>query len=257
MSQPQSRNNRKSTKQVNQASTPATESVMKVEQSVVEQSAVPTVPVVSQPVVEQAAVPVVSSRKTKSAQQVAPVADVVPVVSVVQPVVESSAVVDSVVPAVSSQVVEVQEVNHFENLNQKLKQVQSLLRDLTTELNVLQKEVDRLKKSSKKQSSKSRAKSKVSEDGTVSTTTRSGINKEVNVSEDLAKFLGIDADTKVSRIQVSKAISEYITKHNLQNPSDRRNILLDETLTKLFNPPQDVVVSYFNMQTFLKPHYRQ
>ena len=186
-------------------------------------------------------------------QEVAPVVVSVPVVKqeVVAPV-STPVVQASVEPTV-----EVQEVNHFENLNTKLKQAQSLLRDVTSELVQLQKEVDRLKKLSKKAPSKSRkgAKSEgTAEAGTVSN--RSGINKEVNVSEDLARFLGVPVDTKVSRIQVSRAVSEYITKHNLQNPANRRNIVLDETLSKLLNPPSDVTVSYFNLQTYLKPHYR-
>jgi chromatin remodeling complex protein RSC6 len=176
---------------------------------------------------------------------------------VVAPVVKEVVAPVSATPVGTESVVEVQEVNHFENLNSKLKQAQSLLRDLTSELSQLQKEVERLKKSVKKAPSKSRKSVKsegASETGTV--TNRSGINKEVNVSEELAKFLGVSADTKVSRIQVSRAVSEYITKHNLQNPSNRRNIVLDETLSKLLNPPSDVTLSYFNLQTYLKPHYR-
>jgi upstream activation factor subunit UAF30 len=148
------------------------------------------------------------------------------------------------------------EVNHFDSLNAKLKQVQSLLRDLSTELNVLSKEVDKLRKSSKKSSSRSSRKQVVAGEETTSSNARSGINKEVNVSDELAKFLGISLDQKVSRIQVSRKISEYIRANNLQNPENRRLILLDEKLTKLFNPPKDVVLSYFNMQTYLKPHYK-
>lgn len=241
MSQVQPNKSRKSTKQQVSQSTMSTEATVKVEQP--------------QPVVQS-----VKSVKTNVVQQ--PVSEPVPVVVatpvVSEPVVsQASSVAATTVAPVQQASTEVVEVNHFENLNSKLKQVQSLLRDLTTELNVLQKEVDRLKKSSKKQSSKSRANRKVNEDGTASTTTRSGINKEVNVSEDLARFLGIDKETKVSRIQVSRAISEYINKHNLQKPENRRIILLDETLSKLLNPPQDVTLSYFNLQTYLKPHYRQ
>jgi chromatin remodeling complex protein RSC6 len=196
---------------------------------------------------ESASTPVVSQVEETKPQ---------PVVEVkVQPVVVQEQVpVVEVQPAVVEQQ-EVVEVNHFETLNSKLKQAQTLLRDLSTELNHLQKEVDKLKKSSKKSQSKSRKSSKT-ESTEGGSTTRSGINKEVNVSEQLASFLNVPADTKVSRIQVSRAVSEYITKHNLQNPTDRRNIVLDETLTKLLNPPQNVNVSYFNLQTYLKPHYR-
>jgi len=202
-----------------------------------------------------------ASNLTESTSSVVSTPVSAPVVSVPAPspapVVKEVVTPVVVAPVASEPVVEVQEVNHFENLNSKLKQAQSLLRDLTSELSQLQKEVDRLKKSSKKAPSKSRKSAKsegTSEAGTA--TNRSGINKEVNVSEDLAKFLGVPADTKVSRIQVSRAVSEYITKHNLQNPSNRRNIVLDETLSKLLNPLADVTLSYFNLQTYLKPHYR-
>jgi hypothetical protein len=201
-----------------------------------------------------------SSALTESTSSVAQVEDtkpqqVVVEVKVQEPVVEvQEPVVEVQEPVVEQQ--EVVGVNHFETLNSKVKQAQTLLRDLSTELNHLQKEVDKLKKSSKKSQSKSRKSATKTESTEGGSTTRSGINKEVNVSEQLASFLNVPVDTKVSRIQVSRAVSEYITKHNLQNPSDRRNILLDETLTKLLNPPQNVNVSYFNLQTYLKPHYR-
>ena len=82
-----------------------------------------------------------------------------------------------------------------------------------------------------------------------------GFAKPTNLSPELCKFLDIDPSTLVARTDVTKKITEYIKQHNLQNPSNRREIVLDDALRSLLNPPKDVVVTFFTLQTYLKNHF--
>ena len=67
------------------------------------------------------------------------------------------------------------------------------------------------------------------------------------LSTEMAEFLGV---TELPRPQVVKALWEYIRKHGLQDPADKRKILLDDRLEKLFTPP----MTMFNMNKQLSRH---
>tara|TARA_B100000927_G_scaffold79568_1_gene63544 strand:+ start:27 stop:650 length:624 start_codon:yes stop_codon:yes gene_type:complete len=82
-----------------------------------------------------------------------------------------------------------------------------------------------------------------------------GFAKPTTLSPELCKFLDIDPSTLVARTDVTKKITEYIKTNNLQNPSNKREIVLDGPLRTLLNPPSDVVVTFFTLQTYLKPHF--
>tara|TARA_Y100000741_G_scaffold280717_1_gene220535 strand:- start:336 stop:962 length:627 start_codon:yes stop_codon:yes gene_type:complete len=87
----------------------------------------------------------------------------------------------------------------------------------------------------------------------------SALQKPVAISNELCKFLGFDSDTEHSRQEVTAAINSYIKDNNLQNPDNRRFILLDGSdaalrLKVLLRDP-DQPVTFFNIQRYLKPHY--
>lgn len=50
--------------------------------------------------------------------------------------------------------------------------------------------------------------------------------------------------------QVVKKLWEYIKENNLQNPKNKRKIILDDKLKKIFKPPLDM----FNMNKQLSKH---
>lgn len=54
-----------------------------------------------------------------------------------------------------------------------------------------------------------------------------GIERAVVLAEPLASFLG---DTVILRSHIPKRVSEYVKKHDLQDPNDRRSILCDDAL---------------------------
>jgi hypothetical protein len=83
-----------------------------------------------------------------------------------------------------------------------------------------------------------------------------GIAAPVDISKDLADFMGLAAGEKVARTTVVKFVNEYIGAHNLQNPEKKSEIKFDETLQGLFNPgPSFGPVTYFNLWKLLGPHF--
>jgi upstream activation factor subunit UAF30 len=68
------------------------------------------------------------------------------------------------------------------------------------------------------------------------------------LSEAMATFLGME---RCPRTQVVKKLWEYIKAHDLQNPKDRRQILLDDKLKTIF-PGKSVTM--FTMQKHLSKH---
>lgn len=83
-----------------------------------------------------------------------------------------------------------------------------------------------------------------------------GFAKPTNISDELCVFLGKNAGELVSRTEVTKSIIKYISDNKLQNPENRRQIILDDTLKKLFGlENQDVNVDYFSMQKYVNKHF--
>ncbi|GBG78306.1 hypothetical protein CBR_g26336 [Chara braunii] len=58
-----------------------------------------------------------------------------------------------------------------------------------------------------------------------------GLSKGHKLSEGLASVLGVD---ELPRTQVVKMLWEYIRKHNLQDPQNKKNIIFDEKLRSIF-----------------------
>lgn len=82
-------------------------------------------------------------------------------------------------------------------------------------------------------------------------TANSGLQKPMVVTEDMSKFANWPPKELHSRVDVTKVLCEYIKTHNLQNPENRRQILLDPTLKKLLKYDKDTL-TYPHMQKHLK-----
>lgn len=86
----------------------------------------------------------------------------------------------------------------------------------------------------------------------------SGFLKPVQVSNEILKFTGWSDNELKSRVDVTKFICNYIKEKNLQDPADRRNILVDKALGKLlgYNPATETEkLTYYRLQTYLKKHF--
>ena len=75
--------------------------------------------------------------------------------------------------------------------------------------------------------------------------------KEMNLSADLEAVVG---KGPMTRGQVVKKIWEYIKKHDLQNPKNKRNILADAKLKPLFGGKGEVTM--FEMTKLVSAHLK-
>jgi len=85
----------------------------------------------------------------------------------------------------------------------------------------------------------------------------SGFEKPTAISDELAKFVGEPIGTMLARTAVSKKIHEYVKSNNLQNPNNRRIITPDAKLKKLLKTTGNEELSYFNLQKYLKVHFKK
>ena len=85
----------------------------------------------------------------------------------------------------------------------------------------------------------------------------SGFNKPTHITKELATFLKVNEADLMPRTEVTKMLHKYIKEHNLQNPKDGREINCDKKLQSLLKIPKDVQLSYFNLQTYLSPHFKK
>jgi len=81
-----------------------------------------------------------------------------------------------------------------------------------------------------------------------------GFNRKQNISDKLRAFIALPEGELISRSEVTKAITKYITENGLKHPDNGRVLIMDEKLRDLLEPG-DVQVTFLNLQKFLSPHY--
>ena len=133
------------------------------------------------------------------------------------------------------------------DFSSKIQQVAALLTSMKSDYKVLERTVAR----ELKQASKSKGKSRK----TSANKNPSGFVKPTKISDELIKFLGKEAGTEMSRVEVSKEINAYINEHKLKDEKCGRQINPDAKLTKLLKINKDEVLTFFNLQRYLKIHF--
>lgn len=85
----------------------------------------------------------------------------------------------------------------------------------------------------------------------------SGIAKPSKISPELAGFLKVDPTAELARTDVIRQIAGYIKTNNLENPSNRREIIPDKDLSSLLGIEKGHKdkITYFNLQRYMKPHF--
>jgi upstream activation factor subunit UAF30 len=191
----------------------------------------------------------VKKSATPKTDSAAPAVEVAPVV--VTPATEVAAPVAEVATATEVAPSD-QDENSVELLFNKLvnqfQDVQLLMKTLQSNLKVLQKEVLKERKESKKKSDKKKNKSDKKR-------SPSGFAKPAPISPQLAGFLGIDAGVQLARTEVTSKVIAYVKAQNLQNEANKKQIVPDEKLKGLLQPGEGDVVTFFNLQTYLKKHF--
>ena len=146
--------------------------------------------------------------------------------------------------------------SQFSNIASRLKEFREFQTSLTSDVRLLQKNVQRfLKETARKNKRRSRP--------TEGKAPRapSGFAKPALISTALCSFLNKPKGTEMARTEVTKFLTTYIKEHNLQDPSNKRRILPDKKLGKLLNVGKDAEtgkpneVTYFNLQKYMKVHF--
>jgi len=75
-----------------------------------------------------------------------------------------------------------------------------------------------------------------------------GLDKKLDASEALYDLTG---KMKLSRAEATKAIWDYIKKHDLQNPDNMRNIIPDDKLATIIG---DKEITMFQLAGILSEH---
>ena len=77
------------------------------------------------------------------------------------------------------------------------------------------------------------------------------------LTDELAAFMGLKAGEKRSQTEVTKFISGYVKQHNCFDPTFKRRILPNAALAKLLRVSDKDEVTYLNLQSFLKVHFKK
>ena len=114
-------------------------------------------------------------------------------------------------------------------------QVKTLEKNTKRRVKQLEKEVNKRKRSSKKPS---------------------GFAQPTKISDVLCEFMEQPTGTEMARTEVTKELQKYILSHKLQDPANRRNINPDAKLRKLLGMKKSDSLTYFNLQKWMKPHFK-
>ena len=115
---------------------------------------------------------------------------------------------------------------------------------LVKDLKKLQRQVKKLIKITKTEESEDKPKK------------LNGFAKPTLISDQLATFLGLEKDSEISRTEVTKKLNVYIKEHKLQNEENKKIIKLDDKLKEIISVPDDVQLTFFNLQKYIKHHYQ-
>ena len=193
----------------------------------VESAPAPTVTVT----VESA--PVVVEKKPK-AEKKAKVAAPAPVVEASTPAAETPVDVSTL-------------ASKLNDFGSKIQQVTTILSSMKADYKLLEKSVSRELKAA--------SKSKKSKKASSGNRQPSGFVKPSVISDELITFLGKEAGTMMSRVEVSKGINAYITANSLKDKVSGRQINPDAKLATLLKIGKDEILTYFNLQKYLKIHF--
>ena len=184
------------------------------------------------------------SKSTKKASKPAPSAELAAAPEVVA-VEDTSQAVSSVAPDA---------VTIEASMTQTLNQFQETILSLTVSLNKLKADFKLLERQVIKEA---RTMDKVNAKRNKNKGARapSGFVKPTAISKDLAKFLNVAADAKMARTDVTKLITAYVKQNKLQAPDNGRKIIPDKKLMALLGCGPKDEVTYFNLQSYMKPHF--
>ena len=138
-------------------------------------------------------------------------------------------------------------VYDFKGLQERLKATLQMVRELSTEVNRMEKEVNRERRTIERDPYSTSSCGQEHPEWT-------SLSLDV-FPQNSRKFLGIGKDDLIARTDVTKGITKYCQEHSLHKPEDKRVILPDAKLRKLLRVDKGQELTYFNLQTYMKVHF--
>ena len=183
-----------------------------------------------------------------SVKEEVPVVEEAPVVEET-PVVEESSVLDTTMTEESSLVEDSKSEDKKDPIVDILTSLLHKYEALEKESRVCKNDLKKAIKLYQKKSFKSKRKHNPNR-------TPSGFAKPSVITDELCKFLNKPLGSKMARTDVTREVNNYIKKHNLQNPENKKKISPDKTLRTLLKVSEDdTSLTYFSMQKYLKDHF--
>lgn len=136
--------------------------------------------------------------------------------------------------------------DNFTEFIQKFQTMLSSFSSLKAELKTLERKTMRQIKIVQKMNNKKKRKG---------TRAPSGFVKPSPISDELANFLGKPIGCEMARTDVTREINKYIRAHSLQDKDNGRKINPDPPLCKLLRVEPDIILTYFNLQRYMGPHF--
>lgn len=139
-------------------------------------------------------------------------------------------------------------ITHIQTLQGEISNLSTQLSSLRKSLTTLQKEYSKERKQWQKLQNKKKS-------GGSGVKHQSGIAKPGFISPALCNFIGVSEGTEMARTEVIKFVNKYIKDKQLQDKNNKKIIVPDAKLQTLLQSKKSDEITYFNLQTFMKPHY--
>ena len=230
----------KSTKSETSQKTETKQESTKTKKSVVEKTAEPSV---DKKVKTKKTKAPVSAVENVVISSTAPVSTTVPAGSTATEQAAWTATATTTPAASSESKLSVLFTEFFDKLQKSVTALSALKSDYKVLEKYANKELKALQKSHKKKGSNSGNRSP------------SGFVKPTLISNELASFLGKASGSEMARTEVTREINMYIRAHSLQDKSNGRQINADDKLSALLKLKDGDVLTYFNLQKFMSPHF--
>jgi len=134
----------------------------------------------------------------------------------------------------------------FQGVLTSLSGLRTQITAVQNELRALERDVAREIKAYRRESAKSKTKAPRKP---------SGFAKASPISDDLCSFMHKDTGTQVARTEVTRFLIKYIQDNDLQNASDRRQIVPDVPLKDLLGLENGQRLNYFELQKHMNRHF--
>lgn len=141
--------------------------------------------------------------------------------------------------------------SRFTAVLEKVQNVNNMIKEIGLLMKTLQKDVAKYQKTHGKRGGGR----KDAGDKTGVKRPASGFAKPTKLSPELAKFLGVTAETMLARTEVTRLLNKYIKTNNLQDAKDRRKINPNPALSGILKMTPGTDLTYFNLQAHIKHHF--